>query len=88
MYRVIVRIEKTKNFIECDTPTLILLDEPANSGLVAYCSSTGHGEGEYYSLIKHSRRADKEECERALKLYGYDKIKDLKIVNRMNVRSK
>ena len=87
-YRVIVRIEDTVGTYEYGKPLLILLDEPANSGLVCYCSATGHGEGEYDALIKQSRRADKEERENGLKLYGYDKIKDLKIVNRMNVRSK
>lgn len=79
-YRVIVRIENTMGTYEYGKPLLILLDEPATSGLVAYCSATGHGEGDYDALIKQSRRADREERENALSLYGYDKIKDLKVV--------
>lgn len=82
MYRVIVRIETNKNFIECDTPTLILLDEPSNWGYVAYCSATGHGEGEYKALLKQSRPATPEEAIKAVDLYGYNTIKDLKIVKR------
>lgn len=82
MYRVIVRIETTPNTIECGKPLLILLDEPANWNRVCYCSWTGHGEGYYYPLLKQSRKATPEEAENAIKLYGYDDIEDLQIVNR------
>ena len=85
MYRVIVRIETTKNCFEYGKPLLILLDEPANFGKVAYCSSTGHGEGYYYPLMKQSRKATPEEVENAIKLYGYDDIEDLKIVDKKRV---
>ena len=82
MYRVIVRIETTPDTAEYGKPLLILLDEPANWGKVCYCSWTGHGEGYYYNLLKQSRRATKEEAENAIKLYGYDDVEDLQIVNR------
>lgn len=82
MYRVIVRIETTPDTAEYGKPLLILLDAPANWGKVAYCSYTGHGEAYYYNLLKQSRKATKEEAEKAIKLYGYDDIEDLQIVNR------
>lgn len=82
MYRVIVRIETTKNCFEYNKPLLILLDEPATWGKVAYCSATGHGEGLYYPLMTKSRKATPEEVENAIKLYGYDTIEDLKIVDK------
>lgn len=82
MYRVIVRIETDKRFYEYGKPLLILLDEPANRGRVCYCSATGHGEGDYSALLQQSRPATPDETENALKFYGYDDIKDLKIVKR------
>lgn len=82
MYRVIVRIETTKNCFEYNKPLLILLDERSNWGYVAYCSATGHGEGEYKALLKQSRPATPEEAIKAVDLYGYNTIKDLKIVKR------
>ena len=82
MYRAIVRIETTKNCFEYDKPLLILLDEPSNWDYVAYCSATGHGEGEYKALLKQSRPATPEEAIQAVDLYGYNTIKDLKIVKK------
>ena len=82
MYKIIARIETTKNCYEYNKPLLILLDEPANWGLVAYCSATGHGEGDYKTLLKQSRPATEEEATEIVKLYGYYTIKDLKIVKR------
>lgn len=83
MYRVIVRIETTPDTAEYGKPLLILLDASANWGKVAYCSWTGHGEGLYYPLMKQSRKATPEEVENALKLYGYDVIEDLKVVDKL-----
>lgn len=87
MYRVIVRIETVKNFIEYGKPLLILLDQPANPGRVCFCSATGHGEGDYNVLLKQSRSATDEEIKNALKAYGYDGVKDLKIVKKRNKKS-
>lgn len=88
MYKIIVRVETIKKCYEYNKPLLILLDEPTKWGCVAYCSATGHGEGDYKTLLKQSRPATEEEATEAVDFYGYNTIKDLKIVKRRTPQRK
>lgn len=81
-FRVIVRRDTTKDYVESGMCFLILPDIEANPGFVVFCSITGHGEGDYQEMLRTSRKVSKAEALATVKAFGYGDVPNLKIATR------